>query len=120
MRAFVYALSLAFFAVAVFFGIPLLLVLLVAVLAVGWVAAFGMVAGTTSLLAGMLLHEPAAFRGALFLLSIGAVAFVILTLAGGAWHGARGRVRGPSQAGRRLRVTLRSREDANFFEHGTR
>ncbi|TDH61236.1 hypothetical protein E2C06_17860 [Dankookia rubra] len=120
MRRIIYVLSLAFFGALVFLGIPFLLMMVIAVLSVGWVAAFGLVAGTFSLVAGMLLHEPAAFRGALFLLGVGVIAFVILTLTGGAWHTMRARLqrgRPAYRQARPLRISLRQERDASFFDN---
>lgn len=113
----VYTVSLAVFGVIAFASIPLLIGLTVAVLTVGWVAAFGMVAGVLSLIGGMLLNEPAAYRGALMFLGLGAAAFAILTVVGGLWHAGRDRLRRrrdvvPSPP---LRLSLRPiGQDASF------
>ena len=113
----VYTVSLVVFGVAAFASIPLLLGLLIAVLAVGWIAAFGMVAGVFSLIGGMLLQEPAAYRGALMFLGLGAAAFAILTLVGGLWHAGRDclRLRNVAAPSPSLRLSLRHvGQDASF------
>ncbi|WP_187173132.1 hypothetical protein, partial [Enterococcus faecium] len=63
MRSVVYYVSLICFAALAFLGIPLLLVGLIAVLAVGWVSALGTLLGVVSTILAIFTQDPLALRG---------------------------------------------------------